>query len=181
MISLLKAMYNKYFFSIGKLRGRFWSLFINSGKDLTIMENCKILSPEKIVTGNHVFINHNAVLAASGGISIGNYVILAPYVSLLTNNHRYDQVDNPIDFQGYITKEIIIEDDVWVGLGSIILPGVKLSRGCIIGAGSVVTKDVPSYAIYAGNPAKLIKMRFNQELEKKAKLTDFNKEFSRNE
>ena len=56
-------------------------------------------------------------------------------------------------------RNIIIEDDVWIGANSVILPGITIEQGAVIGAGSVVTKDVPSYAIVAGNPAKIIKYR----------------------
>ena len=67
--------------------------------------------------------------------------------------------------------EIVIEDDVWIGSNSVILSGVKIGRGAVIGAGSIVTKNVPKYAIVAGNPAKVIKMRFNdEEISKLEKL-----------
>ena len=70
--------------------------------------------------------------------------------------------------------KIIIEDDVWVGLGSILLSGVKIGEGSIIAAGSVVTKDVESYSIYAGNPARKIKNRFDTiiELQEHSKIID---------
>ena len=65
----------------------------------------------------------------------------------------------------------VIEDDVWIGSNSVILSGVKIGRGAVIGAGSIVTKNVPKYAIVAGNPAKVIKMRFNdEEISKLEKL-----------
>ena len=65
----------------------------------------------------------------------------------------------PIKEQGYREADIIIEDDVWIGANSVITSGVHVGKGAIIGAGSVVTKNIPSYAIAAGTPAKVIKQR----------------------
>lgn len=162
MGSLLKKLYNRVVFSGGKIRGLFWSLFISSGPGLIIMENCKLLSPDKIEVGKDVFINHNCSFFGGGGIKIGNNCIIAPYVSLITNNHIYMDLERPIDDQGYILKPINVEEGVWIGLGSIILPGVTLGKGSIVGAGSVVTKNVPPYSIFAGNPAKEIKTRLSE-------------------
>jgi len=76
-------------------------------------------------------------------------------------NHKYDSIEKPMRQQGMGSpRTIIIEDDVWLGAYSIILPSCKkIGKGAIIAAGSVVTSDVPSYAIFGGNPAKLIKSR----------------------
>lgn len=74
------------------------------------------------------------------------------------------------EFDGVCKGPIIIEDDVWIGFGAIILSGVTLGKGCVIGAGSVVTKNVPPYAIYAGN--RVVKYRFNENVIKK--LMKFN-------
>jgi len=107
---------------------------------------------------------------------IGNHVIFANHVSLVGRyDHHYQQVGVPIAFAqrirqpGYNWKglysKVIICDDVWVGLGSIILSGVTIGEGSIIAAGSVVTKDVEPYSIYAGNPARKIRDRFETSSE----------------
>lgn len=97
-----------------------------------------------------------------GKITIGKNCLMAPDVVMITTNHKFDRIDIPIKEQGVEQeKPIIIEDDVWIGERVIILPGVTLHKGCIIGAGSVVTKDVPSYSIAVGNPA-IVKKRRNE-------------------
>ncbi|HEG44170.1 MAG TPA: hypothetical protein ENH94_09000, partial [Phycisphaerales bacterium] len=90
-------------------------------------------------------------------------------VAIVGGDHRFDIVGIPSRFTGRDgMKEMVttIEDDVWIGFGSIILAGVKIGRGAIIAAGSVVTKDVPEYAIMGGVPAKLIRDRFTEEQQK---------------
>ena len=86
--------------------------------------------------------------------------MMAPEVLILGGNHRFDRLDIPMMFQGNVEyAPVEIGNDVWIGSRVIILPGLKIGEGSIIGAGSVVTKDVMPYSIVAGNPAKLIKMR----------------------
>lgn len=106
---------------------------------------------------------------------IGNYVSIANQVTfILGGNHQTKTITSYPFYSRFIelspekdaqTKgPIIIEDEVWIGFGVIILSGVRVGKGAIIGAGSVVTKDIPAYAIVGGNPAKIIKYRFNEEL-----------------
>lgn len=86
--------------------------------------------------------------------------MMGPDVVILLHNHRFDRTDVPMRFQEFSESEpVIIDDDVWIGCRVTILPGVRIGKGAIIGAASVVTKDVPEYAIVGGNPAKVIKMR----------------------
>ena len=87
------------------------------------------------------------------GIELGNGVFVGPKVNLITINHD----PNPENRSTTYGKKIVIEDNVWIGIAATILPGVHLGYGCIVGANAVVTKDVPPYAIVAGNPAKIIK------------------------
>ena len=95
-----------------------------------------------------------------GKVTIGNNVMMGPEVTIFSRNHRYDRTDIPMNQQGFSEdKEIVIEDDVWIGTKSILTAGVKIEKGSIIAAGSVVTKDVPAYTIVGGNPAKIIKYR----------------------
>jgi acetyltransferase-like isoleucine patch superfamily enzyme len=107
---------------------------------------------------------------------VGDFVSIAPGVLfLLGGNHRYDTIStypfdaelNDFDFtSGKIEEEktngpIILKDDVWIGTKAMIMSGVTIHQGAIVAAGSVVTKDVPPYAIVGGNPAKVIKYRFD--------------------
>lgn len=113
----------------------------------------------KIIIGEHFFCGRLCHISAPA--KIGCDVMLASNVALVGGDHQIDQIRGPIRLSGRDEfREINIEDDVWVGHGSIILHGVRLGKGCVIAAGSVVTKNVPPMAIYGGNPAKLIRYRY---------------------
>ncbi len=93
-------------------------------------------------------------------LKVGKDVMMGPDVIILGDNHEFNSRDIPMRLQGM--KEyppVCIEDDVWIGAQVIILPGLTIGKGAIIGAGSVVTRDVPAYAILAGNPARIIRYR----------------------
>jgi len=102
----------------------------------------------------------------SGPLKIGKYCMMGPDVMIYTSNHQICRLDIPMILQGETAKrEVVLEDDVWIGARAIILPGITIHKGAIIGAGAVVTKDVPSYAIVGGNPAKVIKYRTEASCE----------------
>ena len=103
--------------------------------------------------GKRCFIQQCCTFFGRGGITIGNDVFIGPKVNLITINHDPDP-DNRSATYG---RPIVIEDKVWIGINSTILPGVRIGYGAIVGAGSVVTKDVPAMTIVAGNPARIIK------------------------
>jgi maltose O-acetyltransferase len=107
--------------------------------------------------GNNSGIGDNAWL---GAVKIGDNVMMAPNVTILSRNHVFEDKLIPMSKQG-VTEDnpVIISDDVWIGTRAIILPGVTIGKGSIIGAGAVVTKNVPEYTIVAGNPARVIKQR----------------------
>lgn len=111
-----------------------------------------------ISIGNNSGIGRYSML--QGEITIGNGVMIGPYCLIYTCNHNTKDLSVPMFKQGMdVMKPVVIEDDVWIGGRVIILPGVHIGTGAIIGAGAVVTKDVPEYAIVAGNPAKIIRYR----------------------
>lgn len=97
-----------------------------------------------------------------GPATIGNHVNLAQNVTVTGLNHNYQDVGKRIDEQGVSTQPITIEDDVWVGANSVILPGVTLGKHCVVAAGSVVSRSIPPYSVCAGSPAKVVK-QFNPE------------------
>lgn len=92
-----------------------------------------------------------------GPVTVGNDVRLAQNVVLSGLNHNYQEIDSPIHKQGVTTKPIVIEDESWIGANVVIVPGVTIGKHAIVAAGSVVTKNIPPYAVSAGNPAKVLK------------------------
>lgn len=124
----------------------------------------RLWSPHRHITlGNRVQFGPGCVVECDA--EIGNSVLFARNVALIgRDDHRFDIPGLTIWDSGRGDKFITrIGDDVWVGHGAVILSGVTIGRGAIIAAGSVVTGDVPEYAVYGGNPAKLLKMRFSEE------------------
>lgn len=106
-------------------------------------------------------------------LKIGNYVSIASGVKfLLGGNHYYNTISTyPFKVrilgektESYTNGPIVVEDDAWIGTDTIILSGVKIGKGAVIAAGSVITKDVPPYSIVGGNPSKVIKYRFNEQI-----------------
>lgn len=149
---------------IGIIRGyRFKSV----GKCFTICDTTSIFKKNSVSIGDYVFIGAKAHFCAN--VQIGHFTMIATNVAVVGGDHRFDMVGVPTRFTGRDRKEklfTIIEDDVWVGHGTIIMSGVKIGRGAIVAAGSVVTKDVPPYAVVGGVPAKLIRYRFTPEQQK---------------
>lgn len=126
--------------------------------------------------GRFTVINGPAtrIVAQVNTIKIGSFCSIASGVVIQEYYHKYERVStfymNNYFFEGkpnndiFSKGDIIIEDDVWIGSNSVILSGVKIGRGSIIGAGSVVTKSIPKYSIVAGNPARVIKKRFTNQI-----------------
>lgn len=111
--------------------------------------------------GNNVGINHYCFIGVRGDIEIGDDVIFGPRVNIFSENHNYEQINVPIKHQGVTKDKTVIGNDVWIGANVSIMSGVNIGDGCIIAAGAVVTKDIPSYSIVGGVPAKIIKNRKN--------------------
>lgn len=109
--------------------------------------------------GNHSNIGPYCFIGCSGKIEIGSHVMMSPRVSIYAENHNFERCDLPMKEQGITREETIIEDDCWIASNSIILAGVRIGRGSVVAAGSVVAKDVPPYSIVAGVPARIIKKR----------------------
>lgn len=100
----------------------------------------------------------------NGPVTIGNDVMMGPEVVIYTRGHAHMRTDITMRAQGSLeARPVTIGNDVWIGRRVIILPGVNIGDGCIIGAGAVVTKDIPPYSIAAGVPAKIQKNRLNDE------------------
>jgi len=158
------------------------SQFKRIGENVIFEKGVKVWHPENIEFGNNIYIGHNTFLKgyyknkmkigdycwigqqcflhAGGGIEIGKSVGIGPGVKILTLQHiNLEDIETPIIEHEQEYKKVTIEDDVDIGVGAIILPGITIKKGSIIGAGSVVTKDVEPYSIMVGNPARLLRKR----------------------
>lgn len=108
-----------------------------------------------VVIGDHTRIGlHNTVI---GPVTIGSHVNIAQGVTVTALNHNFDKPGIRIDQQGITTQPIVIGDDVWIGAGAVILPGVTIGSHCVVAAGAVVTTDVPDGTLVAGIPAKTVR------------------------
>jgi len=112
-----------------------------------------------IKIGSHCSINPYTVLYGHGNLTIGNNVLIAGHTLIIPANHKFDNLDIPINKQGETKKGIVIHDNVWIGSGCRILDGVTIGEGAIIAAGAVVNKNVAPNTIVGGVPAKLLKTR----------------------
>jgi Acetyltransferase (isoleucine patch superfamily) len=112
-----------------------------------------------MVLDDHSWIGQNCFLHSAGGIHIGKAVGLGPGVTVLTSVHTDQDLLRPVISNTLEFGEVIIGDGSDIGVNAIILPGIKINEGCIIGAGSVVTHDIPAYSVAAGNPARILRSR----------------------
>ena len=141
-----------------------------------IGENSFIAAPLRgacistVKIGKGVFINSNCLMMGRGGITIEDDVQIAANVQLISNNH------DPYDLRVLLCRPVLIQEGAWIGAGATILPGVCVGRHAVVGAASVVTKDVPDYAVVVGNPAKIVKMldesKFNGNERSNSHLPD---------
>lgn len=116
--------------------------------------------------GNNVGIGEFAYLGGAGGLSIGDGCIIGQYLSCHPENHNFQDLSEEIRHQGTTRKGILIGRNCWFGSKVTVLDGVTIGDGCVIAAGSVVTKDVPAESVVAGVPAKVIKYRMMTEVSK---------------
>ncbi len=120
----------------------------------------EISFPQNIYLGKGSYINGGAIVASQNAIiKIGENCMISYNVHMRTDMHIHDRVDIPMLKQGHIEKDIIIGNDVWIGYGAQIMSGVTIGNSAIVGAGAVVTRDVPDFAVVGGVPAKIIKIR----------------------
>jgi len=133
---------------------------ISIGKFSVVHDYAMILSyGGKIQIGDFCTVNPFCILYGHGGLRIGNGVRIAASTIIIPANHRFDDIDKFIFQQDETRQGIVIEDDVWIGAGTKILDGVRIGQGSVIGAGSVVTKNIENFTVVAGNPARIIRRR----------------------
>jgi acetyltransferase-like isoleucine patch superfamily enzyme len=136
----------------------------NKGIDVRMHGYCTVIGKDKLVLGDHVRIGTNCYFHAIGGIYIGKNTQLSRNIVIYSANHDYESTAIPYDVS-QIKKEVRIGESVWIGMNAQILPGVTIGKGAIVAMGSVVTKDVPPFAIVGGNPAKILKSRNVEHFE----------------
>lgn len=143
----------------GKIRSIICKPFFGyCGKNVRVEPMAFFHSGHNITIGDDSSIGERSRLL--GKITIGKDVMMGEEVIIITHNHNFDRLDIPMCQQGFKKEEpVTISDDVWIGARVIILPGVTVGKGAILAAGAIITKDVPSYAIVGGNPAKVIRFR----------------------
>lgn len=151
------------------------------GEDCVFEAGVLIFHPENVHLGRNVYVGHQAILKgyhrsamrigdecwigqqcffhSAGGLEIGARVGVGPAVKILTSRHAEAGRQTPILFSPIETAPVVIEDDADLGVGAIVLPGVTIGRGAQIGAGAVVAEDVPPFAVAAGVPARVLRLR----------------------
>lgn len=164
----------------GRLPRRAWNKWIylpylratfgKCGENVDVPADFSVCGNENLFVGNDVsFGEKNVVLCTRANISVGDHVMFGPGVFLISGDHRTDVVGR---FMKSLTDEekdprndrpIILEGDNWIGARVVVLKGVTIGEGAVVAAGAVVTKDVPPYSIVAGIPARVVKMRFDEE------------------
>lgn len=166
-----------------RLRRIWYSFRFKTNCKVFIESGCEFIEPKSILfKDDGIIIGKNSFFTAENGsieigamsafnrdvhinasvggkIIIGEYVIVGPSVIMRTAGHNFENLNSKIRNQGHIIKDIVIDDNVWIGANVMIVGGVHIGSGAIIGAGAVVTKDIPSMTISGGVPAKVIKHR----------------------
>lgn len=155
--------------------------FAAAGLNIVIEAGVLVFHPENIELGKNIYVGHHTILKAyyknrmligdntwigqqcffhsAGGITIGKNVGIGPGVKIISSKHGEAGIDLPILQSPIDFARVTIEEDCDIGVGAIVLPGVHLGRGVQVGAGAVVTSDVPAYAVVAGVPARILRFR----------------------
>jgi acetyltransferase-like isoleucine patch superfamily enzyme len=127
------------------------------GNDVHLTRSCTLRAEKRRITVHDgAGINMRSFLDGNGGVEVGPDALLSPGVQVISGNHIFDDPDVPIKYQGTAYGKVTIGEDCWLGTNVIVLPGVTIGRGAVVGAGAVVTKDIPEYSIALGIPAEVV-------------------------
>lgn len=118
-----------------------------------------IVHSDRLSVGTNFGVNSHCYINGVGGIEIGNFVLIGSNVTISSGMHPIDGRDKPVFARQSVPKRIVIENDVWIGAGAVIMPGIRLAKGTVVGANSVVTKDTEEYSVVVGAPARKIRTR----------------------
>jgi len=133
------------------------NIFRKCGKNVNIEHGAFFNKGFEIELGDNSGIGYYCVVPDN--IKIGNDVMMGPRCYILDRNHDISRTDIPMWKQGFVKKDTVIEDDVWIGREVIFTPGRTVRKGGVIGAGCILTKDFPEYSIIGGNPSRFIRSR----------------------
>lgn len=143
-----------------RLRARLMPRFLRElGSNTVLQSGLRVTNPEMVSIGSNCNLAQDVFITGGGGVQIGDWVGLGPDVKIWSVNHRFDDPDRPWLLQGWERKAVVIEEDVWLGAGAFVMPGVTIGRGAIVSACTVVNKTIPPYALVAGNPGRIIGWR----------------------
>jgi maltose O-acetyltransferase len=134
-------------------------LFKRLGGFAWIQPGVTFVQSNRLRIGAHFGVNTGSYLNAIGGLTIGDYVLIGSNVTISSGRHPIEGRMPPVFARPAVPDPIVIEDDVWIGAGAVIMPGITLRRGTVIGANAVVTKDTEEYAVMVGIPARKIRSR----------------------
>ncbi len=138
--------------------------FAEAGQNIIIHEGVRFRTVHRLKVGNDCQLGVENFLQAGGGITLGDRVMLGPGVKIWSVNHNFDDLDTPINQQGFKEDEVFIGDGCWLGANVFVFPGVHLPEGCVVSAGSVLAKKrYPPYSILGGYPARVIGNRRPKE------------------
>lgn len=129
------------------------------GDNSTVARGCRILAVDKLRVGTGVTVARDVTLDARGGLQIGDGALVGFESVLLTYTHRSDEIGRRVQEQGMYQDPVIVGERAWLGMRVLVMPGVTIGADSIVGAGSVVTKDVPARVVVAGAPARPLRPR----------------------
>lgn len=147
---------------------------VSAGKRVHLGANCRLWAPDGIIIGDDAYLGKDVHIETN--VEIGRYCLVANRVAFVgRHDHDFRIIGVPVRFSPWVgdsrdpraSEAVVVEEDVWIGFGSTVLSGVRIGRGSIVAACSVVVRDVPPYSIVAGVPARVIGNRFecSEEIE----------------
>jgi galactoside O-acetyltransferase len=152
---------------LSEIRTAFYRRYLGRvGRGFHMMSGTKILCPSSVTMGDDVGVNLGVLIDPCGGgrIEFGSHIAIGPYCVIRAADHGFSDPLIPIREQPHVGGVIVIEDDVWLGSHVVVTRNVRIGRGSVIGAHSVVTKDIPPYSVAVGVPARVIKSRHDGQV-----------------
>jgi len=123
------------------------------GSNVKLRPGVRVYFPENVVLGDHIVLNYDTIVMGQGGVTIGDFCVLGPKSMLVTVTHQAET----LYYGNAVYQPITLATNVWIGAGAILLPGISVGENSVVGAGSVVTRDVEPNSVVAGVPAKKLK------------------------